>query len=119
MAAKKSNHKKSSGESVADYRHAAKRKNIPPAGLAAQGQVREAPKLQFAYDPHLPPALRFDASGASDKLPPLLEKARREKLTSDEAKELADALRQREPWLEWAGKREKKGFEVEPIALHI
>jgi len=54
--------------SVLDYRYAAKRKNIPPAGLAAQGRVRETPRMQFAYDPHLPPVLRFDSTGASDKL---------------------------------------------------
>jgi adenine-specific DNA-methyltransferase len=59
--------------SVLDYRHDAKRKNIPPAGLAAQGRVREAPKLSFAYDPHLPPILRFDPRGEADVLPELLE----------------------------------------------
>jgi hypothetical protein len=32
---------------------------------------------------------------------------------------LADALRMHEPWLEWAGKREKQGFAVDPVALHI
>lgn len=32
---------------------------------------------------------------------------------------MTEALRNHEPWLEWAGKREKKGFEVEPVALHI
>ena len=104
---------------VTDYRHTAKRKNIPPAGLAAQGVVRETPKVQFAYNPHLPPVLRSDPTGASDKLPELLQTARARKLTAEEAKQLADALRQQEPWLEWSGKREKKGFEVDPVALHI
>ena len=32
---------------------------------------------------------------------------------------IAEALRNREPWLEWAGKREKKACEVDPVALHI
>jgi len=105
--------------SVLDYRHDAKRKNIPPAGLAAQGSVRETPRMQFAYDPHLPPVLRFDSTGASDTLPELLETARTRQLTAEEVELLAEALRHREPWLEWAGKREKKGFEVEPVALHI
>ena len=105
--------------SVLDYRHAAKRKNIPPAGLAAQGRVRETPRMQFAYDPHLPPMLRFDATGASDSLPELLKNARNRLLTAEEIELLASALRHREPWLEWAGKREKKSFEVEPVALHI
>ncbi|MGH7928470.1 MAG: DNA methyltransferase, partial [Candidatus Binatia bacterium] len=104
---------------VLGYRYDAKRKNIPPAGLAAQGRVREAPKLSFSYDPHLPPALRFDQKGAADGLPELLDIARTRPLTGDETQLLAEALRQREPWLEWAGKREKKGFEVDPVALHI
>ena len=30
-------------ETITDYRHDATRKNIPPATLAAQGRVREAP----------------------------------------------------------------------------
>jgi adenine-specific DNA-methyltransferase len=105
--------------SVLDYRHDAKRKNIPPAGLAAQGRVRETPRMQFAYDPHLPPVLRFDSTGGSDRLPELLEIARTRPLTAEETQLLAEALRHREPWLEWTGKRERKGFEVEPVALHI
>lgn len=32
---------------------------------------------------------------------------------------LAKALKSQEPWLEWSGKREKKSFEVDPVALHI
>jgi adenine-specific DNA-methyltransferase len=104
---------------VADYRYDASRKNIPPAGLAAQGRVRETPKLRYAYDPHLPPALRFDTTGASDVLPQLLEEATRRPLSADEAGLVAAALRQREPWLEWAGKQEAKGFVVDPVALHI
>ena len=32
---------------------------------------------------------------------------------------MAEALRTHEPWLEWAGKREAKSFEVDPVALMI
>jgi adenine-specific DNA-methyltransferase len=104
---------------VADYRYDASRKNNPPAGLAAQGRVRETPKLSYAYDPHLPPVLRFDPTGASDALPELLEEATRRPLTPDEARLVSSALRQRQPWLEWAGKQESKRFVVDPVALHI
>ena len=106
-------------ETITDYRYDATRKNIPPAALAAQGRVREAPRQRYYYDPHLPPALRFDGTGESDRLPELLENATRRKLTGEETRTLADALRNREPWLEWAGKREKKYFEVDPVALHV
>lgn len=105
---------------VSDYRFKdKKRKYITPAGLASQGQVEEVPKLEFEYNPHLPPVLRFDDSGQTDKLPELLEKALLGPLTEAEAIILADALKKHEPWLEWTGKREKKAFEVDPIALHI
>lgn len=102
------------------YRHKGeKRRNIPPAAIAAEGKVPAAPKLNYSYGPRLDPILRFDPTGAPDKLPYLLEKAKREPLTEAEARLLAEALRRQEPWLEWAGKREANGFAVDPVALHI
>ena len=72
MARKKG--KTKTEQSVTDYRHEeAKRLHIPPAGLAAQGKIREKPKIQYAYNPHLPPILRFDRTGKADGLPELLE----------------------------------------------
>ncbi len=117
MAARKKNPDQKAP--VVDYRHDTKRKNIPPAGLAAQGKVSEAPKLEFAYNPHLPPLLRSDPEGGSDRLPELLREACGRPLLKKEALFLAEALKNHEPWLEWAGKRERKGFEVDPVALHI
>lgn len=104
---------------VADFRYDATRKNIPSAGNAAQGQLREVGKRHFSYDPHLPPELRFDATGSEDGIPRLLEDARHRLLTADEVQTLTDALRNHQPWLEWAGKREAHGFDVEPVALNI
>lgn len=107
-------------EAVQSVKHNARRKNIPPAGIEAQGQVQEAARLHYAYNPHLPPRLRFsDDPAQADRLPLLLQTARERALTEDEAQELARALRRHEPWLEWAGKRERPWFEVEPPALHI
>ena len=105
---------------VQDYRHeTATRKNNPPAGIAAQGKINETPKQEYAYNPHLPPNLRSDPNGDADKLPELLQIAQQRALTAEEAKTLADALRQHDPWLEWAGKQETKSFTVDPVALHI
>ncbi len=105
---------------VEDYRHAgATRPNNPPAAIAAEGRTPPAPRTSYAYSPRLDPALRADPTGRADALPPLLEKATREKLTAEEAALLAEALRRHEPWLEWAGKRETPGFAVDPVALHI
>lgn len=110
-----------------DYRHkGAKRKNNPPAPLAGEGTVPAVPKVRYEYSPHLPPVLRFDATGTADKLPQLIAEAGRRPLTEKEQRLLADALRTHEPWLEWAGKRESDSvtrgrgwFEVDPVALHI
>ena len=105
---------------VKDYRHEdATRKNNPPAGIASHAKIRETPKREYAYNPHLPPVLRFDESGGADRLPALLEKAQREMLSADEVQILAVALRHHDPWLEWAGKQEAKSFAVDPVALHI
>ena len=111
--------KRALGE-VEDYRHdSATRKNIPPAKLAADGKVPALPKIEYSYSPRRPPVLRFDPTGAADKLPELLAEAKKRKLTDDEVRILADALRTQEPWLEWAGKREMAGFAIDPVALHI
>ena len=106
---------------VQDYRHnTATQKNNPPAGIAAQGKIKETPKQEYTYNPHLPPTLRSDPNGDVDKLPELLEKAQQQALTAEEAKTIADALRHSDsPWLEWAGKQETKSFTVDPVALHI
>lgn len=108
------------GDAIASIKYPAKRKNIPPAGLEAQGVLQEAPKIRFEYNPHLPPVLRSSPEAAEvDKLPELLATARKRALTDEEAKVLANALRRHEPWLEWSGKREKPWCEVEPVALHM
>ena len=105
---------------VQDYRHdTATRKNNPPAGIAAQGKIKETPKQEYAYNPHLPPNLRSDLNGDADELPELLQIAQQRALNAEEAKTLADALRHHNPWLEWAGKQETKSFTVDPVALHI
>lgn len=108
---------------VDDYRHTdAKRKNNPPAKLAAEGTVPVMPKIEYAYNPRRAPVLRFDSTGQADKLAELVEKAKRQPLATKEAEILAAALSNHEPWLEWASKREqdqRATFQVDPVALHI
>jgi adenine-specific DNA-methyltransferase len=111
--------KRKTDKEVIDYRHDAKRKNLPPAALAAHGKVAKLAETRYAYDPHLPPTLRFDETGEADRLPDLLAEARQRKLTDDEVRLLADSLRDHQPWLEWAGKREQRWFDVDPVAVHI
>jgi adenine-specific DNA-methyltransferase len=110
----------SAGDVITSIKYPAKRKNIPPAGLEAQGVVREAPRIRYEYNPHLPTMLRSATNAKEeDKLPELLATARQRALSAEEAKVLADALRRHEPWLEWSGKREKPWFEADPVALHM
>ncbi|HJT35101.1 MAG TPA: site-specific DNA-methyltransferase, partial [Pirellulales bacterium] len=118
--AAKTSAKHSARAEVEEYRHReATRKNNPPAKIAAEGRVPPLPKAQYSYSPRRPPELRFDAAGGPDRARHLLEEATRRVLSPDEAQTLADALACDEPWLEWAGKREQKQFEVDPVALHI
>jgi adenine-specific DNA-methyltransferase len=54
VARKRGEKSKDAELSAKDYRHeGAKRKNIPPAGLAAQGEIREKPPIGYSYNPHL------------------------------------------------------------------
>ena len=106
--------------SVRSITYSATRKNIPPAGLEAHGRVHEATRVQYEFNPHLPPVLRSSSEPtATDRLPELLATACERALTADEADTLAAALRRHEPWLEWSGKREKPWFAVDPVALHM
>jgi adenine-specific DNA-methyltransferase len=107
-------------KSITSIKYSAKRKNIPPAGLEAQGVIKETPKICYEYNPHLPPVLRSATKASeTDKLPELLTVARQRALSVEEVKLLGEALRRHEPWLEWSGKREKPWFEVNPVALHM
>ena len=105
-----------------DYRHDDKRKNLPPAKMERQGSVPKALKATYHYNPHLPPELRFDPTGGADAVPALIATAQRRALTAEEATTLAEALRNQQPWLEWAGKKEEHdrgSLRVNPVALHL
>lgn len=86
--------------------------------VLAQG-LPEPAIPQYLHDPKLPPVLRFDPTGQSDKLHWLLDEALERPLKSDEVRLLADALKNHEPWLEWAGKHESTALEVTPVVLRV
>ena len=105
---------------IDDYRHeGATRKNNPPAKLAAEGRLPPTPPLTYSFNPRLDPLLRSDPSGSADHAASLTAAARVRALSNDEVADLEKLLRKHEPWLEWSGKRETKGFAVDPVALHI
>ena len=81
-------------DAIQTVKHCAKRKNIAPTGIEAQGRVEESPKVRHHYNPHLPPVLRFATDPtAADSLPALLQTARQRALSDEEAQVLAQALR--------------------------
>ena len=106
-----------SQKEVRAYRHDKLRKNNPPARIAAQGTLPPKRKMEYNYNPHLTPSLRFDDRGRIEEL---LEKARQGPLSDEDVKTLSDALNHHAPWLEWAGKKETGNtLTVDPVALHI
>jgi len=114
---------KADGVKTTDYRHTKeKRRNIPPAKIAAEGKVPQVPKARYYYNPHMPPALRFDPTGEADGVNELVYESARRPLRPEEVTKVAEAVKHYGPWLEWAGKREQheRGhFDVDPVALHI
>jgi adenine-specific DNA-methyltransferase len=101
---------------VADLRHDDKRLNNPPAALAGEKPVPLLPKTRYEFSAHRTPQLQFDPQA---RLENLLEKSAKTPLTADEVAELRRLYVTHEPWLEWAGKREKRELLVDPVALHI
>jgi adenine-specific DNA-methyltransferase len=105
-----------------DYRHTEeKRKNIPPAKIAAEGEVPKIKKARYYYSPHLSPELRFDPTSKADRMMMVKDKVG-QYLTKEDRQFLDHALSNQQPWLEWAEKKEQydRGwFEVDPVALHI
>jgi hypothetical protein len=96
-------------DSVVDLRHPeATRKNVPPAGIEARGKVVRRQRAQYAYNPYLPPVLRFDADGKADALPELIEQSGKRPLTAEEQRILAAALRNYEPWLWWNDNKDSR-----------
>ena len=57
-------------DAVADYRYKDKRKNNPPAKIAAEGFVPLVPKAEYFYTPRRPPELRFDVPAKPTSCPP-------------------------------------------------
>lgn len=110
------------GINTTDYRYEGeKRKNIPLAKIAAEGQIPKLKKVKYHFSPHLSPELRFDQTGKTDRILCIKDKVK-DSLTKEELELLNSALNSQQPWLEWAEKKEqhdRKFFEVDPIALHI
>ncbi|MDD3529551.1 MAG: site-specific DNA-methyltransferase [Gallionellaceae bacterium] len=99
------------------YRHADRRKNNPEVGMVKPENDPGEGKTNWAYDPHLDPALQFDPGRAR------IEKLIDDALASGDPAAMHDALaelkRLQSPYLNWSGKAEGGSFEVDTVSLHV
>lgn len=102
---------------VLSYRHKDRRKNNPDVGVVTPETDPDQPKTEWAYDPHLDPALQFDVGRA------MIEKLIDNALASGDEATMRNALeslkRMGEPYLAWTGKAERTSFEVDTVSLHV
>ena len=103
---------------IEQYKHTGKERiNNPPVGLVTPETDKETGKKQYAYDPHLDPALQLDSQRSQ------IENIIDNGLTAntlEEAKSALSELKKRQkPYLNWAGKAEHISFEVPTVSLHV
>ena len=102
--------------STSDFRHDSKRLNNPTAANQGEGSAPlEAP---LEYSPHRPPQLRWKGEG--ETVSDIAALPGMEKLPPDQRDAILEYVAQlenREPWLEWSGKRELPTFAVDPLIL--
>jgi len=103
---------------IEQYDHKGKKRaNNPPVGLVTPQTDQDRPAKEYAYDPHIDPALQFDSQRS--QIERIIDKGlAAEKL--EQAKSALSTLRKRQqPYLNWAGKAEHTSFEVPTVSLHV
>lgn len=102
---------------VIAYRHDQKRRNNPDVGVVTPDNDPEQPKTQWAYDPHIDPALQFDVGRA--QIETLIDDALASGNQATMRAALEQLKRQAAPYLNWTGKAERTSFEVDTVSLHV
>lgn len=107
-----------SGKQIEQYDHKGKtRVNNPPVGLVTPDTDKDAAKKNYAYDPHIDPALQFDSQRSV--VESLIIKGL-EAGNLEEAREaLTELQKMQDPYLNWAGKAEHTSFDVPTVSLHV
>lgn len=102
---------------IISYRHPDKRVNNPEVGMVNTATDPHEGKNQWAYDPHIDPALQFDPQRGA--IEALIDNA----LASGDSQQMRDALeelkRLQSPYLNWTGKAERTSFEIDTVSLHV
>lgn len=109
----------SDGKSAVVYKHEEEKLLLrPDVGLQAQFRKKKSPKT-YRYDSSLDPAMSWDVNGDRERGEALI--ARIESATTlEEAKAAAGELkRMSRPFLNWAGKAERREFDVPTLPLFI
>lgn len=107
-------------EQVEQYEHPDKKRlNNPPVGLVTPTTDPDGSRVPYAFDPHVDPELRFDGTAVAAELDQLMQVGLAAE-TLDEARGVLVRLRaMRSPYLTWAGKAERTGFDVPTVSLHV
>ncbi len=74
-------------------------------------------RTAWGYDPHIDPVLRFDVGRSSVEV--LIDDALASKDESVMREALEQLKRMQAPYLNWTGKAERIGFEVDLVSLHV
>lgn len=102
---------------ILSYRHADKRVNNPEVGMVSPATDPDLAKTKWVYDPHIDPALQFDASHA------WIEEMIDDAVASGDMEKMQAALlslkKAQSPYLNWAGKAERSSFDVDTVSLHV
>ncbi|MGH9188924.1 MAG: site-specific DNA-methyltransferase, partial [Acidimicrobiales bacterium] len=107
-------------DQVEQYEHPDKKRlNNPPVGLVTPATDPDGARVAYAFDPHLDPELRFDGTEVAAELDGIISEGLAAE-TVNEAQNAFERLRaMRSPYLTWAGKAERTGFDVPTVSLHV
>lgn len=106
------------GKQIEQYDHKGKtRVNNPPVGLVTPDTDKDAAKKNYAYDPHIDPALQFDSQ--RNAVESLITKGLEAGNLEEARGVLAELQKMQEPYLNWAGKAEHTSFDIQTVSLHV
>ncbi|MBV6403358.1 MAG: site-specific DNA-methyltransferase [Flavobacteriales bacterium] len=104
---------------ILSYRHAQRRANNPEVGMVSPETDPDEPRTNYAYNPHLDPALQFDATPTRARVEKLIDDALASKDQAVMHAALEELRRMQAPYLQWSGKAERTSFAVDTVSLHV
>jgi adenine-specific DNA-methyltransferase len=104
---------------IEQYEHPDKKRlNNPPVGLVTPDtEPTEVESENYAYDPHIDPALQFDSKRS--EVEKIIDDGLEAKTIEEAKAALTELKKRQQPYLNWAGKAEHTSFEVPTVSLHV